>query len=451
MQRFAERESSLGECFRDAIGILCGVGAKLAQQKSSAFRQQQYILDRQLLAQHVVDQQAIEAFQTDRLVREHCWHVIGGNEGIGKAKRHQPSMLGAVLQHAVRLQHGDAGALRPDQCAGYVKPVLRQQLVEVVSGNSPRDLRKTLADELAVGIPNPGQAGIDLPPASAAGDDRLQFRFRGRADCEPGAVVQQNIERLDVIDRLAAHERVYATGVVADHPPERAAAMGSRVGRERKIVDFGGIAQPVEHDARLNPRELSRRIQFQNRVHVFGEVHDHGHIAALSGKTGPASPGKNRCAQFPAGGHRGRDIRLIQGQNQANRHLAVVGSVGGVQGAGSLVEADLAAHHLAQLLFECPRSRKLLVRMCMRLAACRLQDRKSSWGGHGQGRCYQDAATPVQPAVNITFGPLLPRAPIRATRKFSSTFAGLVLRVGKKLMCEEHCRWKWKFRRRFNA
>ncbi len=57
--------------------------------------------------------------------------------------------------------------------------------------------------------------------------------------------------------------------------------MRSRIGRERQIVDLRGIAQPVEYDPGLDPRELSLRIQFHNRVHVFGEVHHHGHIAAL--------------------------------------------------------------------------------------------------------------------------------------------------------------------------
>ena len=106
---------------RDAVGFLGGVGAKLAQQKTPAFGQQQYIVDRQVLAQHVVDHQAIEAFKTDRLVLEHRGHVIRGNEGIGKAEHHQAAMLRAVLQHAARLQHRDAGAFRAHQCAGYVE------------------------------------------------------------------------------------------------------------------------------------------------------------------------------------------------------------------------------------------------------------------------------------------------------------------------------------------
>ena len=215
--------------------------------------------------------------------------MIGGDEGIGKSEHDQAAMLRAMLERAVGLEHGDAGALRAHQGAGHVKAVLGQQLVQVVAGNAAGNLGKTLPDQVAIGIPDAGQAGIDLPPPSAAGDDRLQLGFCGSADGEPGAVVEQNIERLDIVDRLAAHERVYATGVVADHSAQRAAAMGSRIGSEGKVVFFRGIAQPVEHDARLDAGELLRRVQFENRVHIFGEIHDHGHIAALAGERGAAS------------------------------------------------------------------------------------------------------------------------------------------------------------------
>ena len=370
------------------VGFLRGVGAKLAQQKAAAFGQQQHVVDRQMLAEHVVDHQAIEAFQADRLVLEHCGHVIGGDEGIGKAEHHQAAMLRAMFERAAGLEHGDAGALGAHQGAGYVKAVFRQQLVQVVAGDAAGNFGKALADQVAVGIPDAGQAGIDLAPAAAAGDDGLQFGFRGSADGEPGAVVEKDVERFDIVDRLAAHERVYATGVVTDHASQRAPAMGGRIGGEGKIVFFGGIAQPVEHDAGLDAGEFLCRIELQNRVHVFGEVHDHGHIAALAGQAGAASARENGRAQLAACGHGGHHVSLIQRQNQADGHLAVVGSVGGVESARSLVEADLAAHHLAQFRFQLARSGKAFV--SVRCAGRLLQDRKRGWGGHGQERCYQD-------------------------------------------------------------
>ena len=129
-----------------------------------------------------------------------------------------------------------------------------------------------------------------------------------------------------------------------------------------------------------------RRVEFENRVHVFREVHDHGHIAALAGQAGAAAAREHRCAQLAAGGHGGDYVGLIQRHHQPDGHLAVVGSVGGVERARSLVEADLAAHHLAQLRFELRDSGKAFVGM--RFAGRLLQDRKSGWGGHVK-RCYQ--------------------------------------------------------------
>ena len=159
------------------VGVLRGVGAKLAQQKAAAFGQQQHIVDRQVLAEHVVDHQAVEAFQADGLVLEHCGHVVGGDEGIGKSQHHQPAMLRAMFKRAAGLQHGDARAFRAHQRAGYIESVFRQQLVQVVARDAAGNLGKPLPDQVAVGIPDAGQAGINLAPAAAAGDDGSAVRL----------------------------------------------------------------------------------------------------------------------------------------------------------------------------------------------------------------------------------------------------------------------------------
>ena len=109
--------------------------------------------------------------------------------------------------------------------------------------------------------------------------------------------------------------------------------MRGRIRGEGQIMFFRGIAQPVEHDAGLDAGEFLRRVEFQNRVHIFREVHDHGHIAALAGQAGTPSARENRCPHLPACGHGGHHVGLIQRQNQADGHLAVIGSVGGVESA----------------------------------------------------------------------------------------------------------------------
>ena len=54
-----------------------------------------------------------------------------------------------------------------DQRAGHVEAVLRQQLVEVVAGDAPRNIRKALADEIGVRVAQTLQTGINLAAASA--------------------------------------------------------------------------------------------------------------------------------------------------------------------------------------------------------------------------------------------------------------------------------------------
>ncbi len=75
--------------------------------------------------------------------------MVGGDEGIGKSEHDQAAMLRAVLERAMGLEHGDAGALRSHQGAGHVEPVLGQQFVEVIAGNTAGNLGKTLPDKVA--------------------------------------------------------------------------------------------------------------------------------------------------------------------------------------------------------------------------------------------------------------------------------------------------------------
>ena len=202
-------------------------------------------------------------------------------------------MLRALLELASRFEDGDAGAFRAYQGAGDVKAVFRQQLIEVVAGDAARNVRKALADGIRVGVANPRQAGIDFAPPSAGGDDAAQLLLGRCPDGETGAVIEKNVERLDVIDGLAAHESVYATGIVTDHAADRAPAMRRRIGSEGELVLFRGVAQRIEHDPRLNAGKPLRRIQLEERMHIFREVQDHGHVRALPGQTGAPAAGEH--------------------------------------------------------------------------------------------------------------------------------------------------------------
>jgi len=48
---------------------------------------------------------------------------------------------------------------------------------------------------------------------------RFEILRAGRADVHALAAVSEDLKRLDVVVRLARHDRVHAAGVVADHAP----------------------------------------------------------------------------------------------------------------------------------------------------------------------------------------------------------------------------------------
>ncbi len=111
MHVFPNDRAAWVNLLRRGVGSLGGVFAKLAQQKAAPLGQQQHVVDGEMLAEHVIDHEAIEAFQADRLVFEDSGHVIGGDKGVVKAEHHQAAVLRAMHQRASGLQHRDASTL----------------------------------------------------------------------------------------------------------------------------------------------------------------------------------------------------------------------------------------------------------------------------------------------------------------------------------------------------
>ena len=96
---------------------------------------------------------------------------------------------------------------------------------------------------------------------------------------------------------LCAEQRVRAAGVVAEHAAERAVAVRRGVGGEVQALLVGGVAQIVQHAARLNDAELLVGVDAEDAVHVFGEVHDDGDVTALAAEAGAAAAQENGCAK----------------------------------------------------------------------------------------------------------------------------------------------------------
>jgi hypothetical protein len=72
---------------------------------------------------------------------------------------------------------------------------------------------------------------------SAAANDVFEGGVAANpADDEAIAAVGQHLERLDVVDRLAAHHGVSAARVVADHPAEGVVSVRGRIGHPGQVV-----------------------------------------------------------------------------------------------------------------------------------------------------------------------------------------------------------------------
>ncbi len=172
---------------------------------------------------------------------------------------------------------------------------------------------------------------------------------------------------MDVVHGLAAHQRVDAARVVANHSTQRASAVRGRIGREREVMRFGGIAQAIQHDARLHAGCQPFRIERDDPVHVFRKIEDHRHVAALAGEACAAAARQHRRAELA-----GRpaivacDIGLVQRDNQPDRHLSVVRRIGGVERARAVVETHFAADDTFQAPLELIGRRKSLARMRVR-------------------------------------------------------------------------------------
>jgi hypothetical protein len=87
------------------------------------------------------------------------------------------------------------------------------------------------------------QTCVDLTAPAAFRDDSLELVFGSRSYPHAHAVVGKDLELLDVFHGLPGHDRVRATGVVADHSAQGATAVRRRIRTERESMSLSGIAQ----------------------------------------------------------------------------------------------------------------------------------------------------------------------------------------------------------------
>jgi hypothetical protein len=114
------------------------------------------------------------------------------------------------------------------------------------------------------------------------------------------------------------------------------------------VVLFGGVAKVIEHDAGLYASDAAPGIDLKNAGHVLGEIQHDGDVAALPGERGSGPTAEQGRTEFATNRNCGEDVVGIARKNYADRDLAVVGAVGGVEGAAAVVKANVAANAQAQ-------------------------------------------------------------------------------------------------------
>src|SRR6267143_4384972 len=151
--------------------------------------------------------------------------MIGGEERIPISQSNQCAMLRTVDQFQFGFEHYGASTLRSDERAGDVESPFREQFIQVVTGDSSRNLRKARANQAGILLLNPVQLAVNLATAATPRNDVSELRPTSSAHRHLRAVVKQNSQLFDVVDRFPSEQRMRSARIISDHPADRAPIM----------------------------------------------------------------------------------------------------------------------------------------------------------------------------------------------------------------------------------
>ena len=334
------------------VGLGLSGGTELDDEEAVAGREELEVFNGFLLAAEGVEEVSVNAFEADGLVFEDVGDMVGCEKDVWEADADEGA-AGWTFDELKRSAEDDgARTFATDERSGYVEVVFGQELIQIKAGDAAGNAGESCAHLVGVCVADMFEGGVDLADATACSDVRVEFGFGGGAYGEAGAVVEEEVERFDVVDGLAAHECVDPAGVVADHAADGAAAVGCGVWGKGECELLCGVADTVEHDAGLDVDGPCFGVDGSHAVHVFGEVEDDGDVAALASERGAGSTREDGSVEGAADGHGGEDVGFITGDDDADGDVAVVRAIGGVEGFRGGVKADFSADLRAELLLE---------------------------------------------------------------------------------------------------
>jgi hypothetical protein len=132
-------------------------------------------------------------------VLEEIHQIVGCREVVRVAEHDERAHRRPLDEAHGRLEDDRAGALAAHERPPDVKAVLGEELVEVVSGDAPRDVGVACANQVAVAVAEALELAVDLALPAALANDSVELLVARRADAHAMAVVGEDLELLDVV------------------------------------------------------------------------------------------------------------------------------------------------------------------------------------------------------------------------------------------------------------
>ena len=288
---------------------------------------------------HDVDDPGIDTLAGGRIELQHQRGRVTRRRDVGVPQHDQDAVGGLGHQADCRAGCHREGALRADQHAGHVEPILRQQVFQGVSGHLTAELPELGADGRQTGAGDLLQCTQRRGGRHLAGRTQLQ-RLPGSG---------QNVQALHVVRGPAVSERARTAGIVSDHAADGASSERRWVGPESQALRCDGPLQHRLNRARLDGGGLCVPVDRQHPVHVPAEVENQSGPDSVTRNGGAATARGQRHALSAAHREGGSHLVGMARPRDDQRSHPVQGRIGRIGSAGGAVGENVAHSRTAQL------------------------------------------------------------------------------------------------------
>src|SRR5215469_12333530 len=151
---------------------------------------------------------------------QNLYEMITGSVDIGVAE-HQERASGRTIHQANGcLENGDTGTFCTNQGPCNLESVFWQELIEVITRDTARNVRKALPDQMSIPIAQGLESSIDMAATATLLNDAFEFLVARPANAHTQAIIGQYLQFFDVIIRFAGHYGMNAAGIIPNHAAE---------------------------------------------------------------------------------------------------------------------------------------------------------------------------------------------------------------------------------------